>query len=181
MSGQSGSRSDPHSSALRAVFVPEGTEDRLDAAGVVDGVGAGPLRLAGVLVPGEGVPPGYPFVQFGEFHPDDEQAGAGESSHRDHRSAGESAVGSRQNDDHSSGRRPVLRRERRSQPAPGLAAADADASGGAPPTPRTTDVSADAIQAALRALATPPAYDDLSELIDRAVADNPTAAPSLPR
>src|SRR5579859_3710234 len=108
------------SPGLYAVFVSDGVEHKPGTAALVSGMGAGVLRFPAVLVPEGAMPPGYPFVEFGEFHGDDEHADAAGPSYRDPTT--ERAVHMRRSSAHA--------RHTRSpkQEARGLAAATPDGS-----------------------------------------------------
>lgn len=185
MSGRFRRISAPASADLSAVFVSDGADEKPGIATLIGDMGADALRFPAVLVPEGAEPPGYPFVEFGEI-----------------RAAGEPGP--------SSGRTPTAERGLRAhrsstharsharparQEAARVSAAEPDASGdarlatpaGAPPAMARVsrgqlhDYAADAIGAALHALAVPPAYNSLSELVHLAVAGDWSAGlPRLP-
>jgi hypothetical protein len=189
---QDGTRASP-SSDLRAEFVSAGAEGKRGITTPVGGMGAGPLRFPAVLVPEGAGPPGYPFVEFGAFHCNDEAIGAHGSSHG--KPTTERAVQVHRASNHTRGRARLPRQAAEGAAASDLTAVAADASDGVrlaapvgdPPAMacdrqgQLYDYAADAMSAALRALAVPPTYDSLSELVDLAMAGNRSAAqPRLP-
>ena len=173
----------PASADLSAIFVSDGAEDKPGIATIVGGMGAGALRFPAVLVPEGAVPPGYPFVEFGQMRGDGEPG----SPHRNPTT--ERGLHAHRSSTHArSQTRPA-----RGVTASGRAAVEAGANGearaaapaGAPPAVardphgRLHDDATDAISAALNALAVPPAYDSLPGLVDLAMADSWSAG--LPR
>jgi hypothetical protein len=181
----------PPSTDLRAEFVSAGAEGERGIAAPVGGMGLGPLRFPAVLVPEGAGPPGYPFVEFGEFHGNDEAIGAPGSSHGN--PATERALQAHRSSNHTRGHTRAPRQAAEGAAASDLTAVEDDAGEGVslaapagdPPAVahdrqgQLRDYAADAMSAALHALAVPPTYDSLSELVDLAMAGNRSA--TLPR
>jgi len=184
LSGRSRSISAPAAADLSAVFVSDGAEDKPGIVALVGDMGAGALSFPAVLVPEGAEPPGYPFVEFGEIHTADEPG----SSHQN-------PTAERGLRAHRSSTRARSHARPASQEVAGASAVKPNASddarlaaptGGPPalahdPLEQLHDYAADAIGAALHALAVPPAYNSLSELVHLAVAGNWSAGlPRLP-
>lgn len=165
------------SADLSATFVS-------DTSSLVGGTGIGRLRFPAVLVPEGAERPGYPFVEFGELQGNDEPARVAGSSSPLYPATGHGLRAHRSSTEVRSQVRPA-RHEADSATSVGLQASD-DARlpprAGSPPAiardaqGQLHDYAGDAIGAALRALAVPPAYDNLPELADLAVTDNRFAA-----
>ena len=165
----------PDPADLSAVFVSDGADDKVGIAALVGGVGADALRFPAVLVPQGAAPPGYPFVEFGEMHGDGERG----SSRR--KTASGPGLHADRSSTHARSQTPPARQGAEGVAASGLfeAGASDDARLGGPagsppamardPQGQLHDYAADAISAALHALAVPPTYDSLSELVDLAI------------
>lgn len=180
MSGRSRRISAPASADLSAVFVSDGAEEKPGNAALVGDMGAGALRFPAVLVPEGAEPPGYPFVEFGKIH----DTGEPGSSHQD--PTAERGLRAHRSSTHARSHARPARQE-----VAGVSAVKPDASdharlaapaGGPPamahdPRGQLHDYAADAIGAALHALAVPPAYNSLSELVHLAVAGDWSAGP----
>lgn len=58
---------------LRAVFVPEGSEDDVPTQALAVSLGVGVVKFPAILVPEGEAPPGYPYVPFGRMEFDEDK------------------------------------------------------------------------------------------------------------
>jgi hypothetical protein len=148
LSDRSGKHFGPYSISVRAAFVADDGGSQPDMATMIGSIGAGVVRIPGVLVPEDGPPPSFPYVEFGVFCGDGDEAGVGGRTRGD---SGEPAGGSvnvPQSADQPGGRNPV---SLSALPSKG----DSE----------VRDVSVGAIDAAVPMLATPPNDGNVPELI----------------
>lgn len=169
---------------IAAAFIPDDAEQRFDMMQLVGNLGAGMLRFAGVLVPPGGSPPGYPFVEFGEFQQDLDAGAEGLSS--DGMSLPPSHSGVDQWQPASQHEHYVVRAARRGPKDRSSATVVTVPQTDRPVAPfpgsqgsqRQGGMQDDAIAAALIAFTTQPSYADISELVRHAVPGMRREAPS---